>query len=89
MLYALICNRMNKSKEYESERWKEIKGEIVRLISNLTGLNGPVRPLIHALIGGAQPTMAGGPLSHYVINRGGVGGSEYEVRLSRAPHQNP
>ena len=67
MLYALICNGMNKNKEYESERWKEIKGEIVSLISNLTGPNGPVGPLICALIGGAQPTMAGGPLSPYTI----------------------
>ena len=71
MLYALICNGMNKSKEYENERWKEIKGEIVRLISNLTRPNGPVGPLIRALIGGAQPTMAGGPLSHCAIKRGG------------------
>jgi len=48
-------------------RWKEIKGEIVRLISNLTGPNDPVGPLICALIGGAQPTMAGGPLSPCAI----------------------
>ena len=30
--------------------------------------------------------MAGGPPSHCTLNRGGVGGSQYEVRLSRTPH---
>ena len=30
--------------------------------------------------------MAGGPPSHCALNRGGVDGSLYEVRLSRTPH---
>ena len=61
--------------------------QFVKLISNLIGPNGPVRPLICALIGGAQPTMAGGPLSPGAIKRGGAGGSNHEVDLSRPPHR--
>ena len=30
--------------------------------------------------------MASGPPSHCALNRGGAGGSRYEVRLSRTPH---
>ena len=54
-------------------KWKMEKDqeESVRLISNLTRPNGPVGPLICALIGGAQSTMAGGPLSPCAIKRGG------------------
>ena len=47
--------------------WKDARN--VRLISSMP--NGLVGLLIRALIGGVQPTMAGGPLSHYTINRGG------------------
>ena len=46
---------------------EKVQGKIVRLISNLTGPNGPIESLIRALIGGAQPTMARGPLSPYAI----------------------
>ncbi|XP_066323622.1 auxin response factor 6-like [Miscanthus floridulus] len=38
-------------------------------LQSQTGPNGPAGSLIHILIGDAQPTMAGGPLSHCAINR--------------------
>ena len=57
------------------------------MISNLTGPNGLVGPLICTLIGGAQPTMAGGPLSHCAINRGG--GRWLKSRGSSEPSSPP
>ena len=60
-------------------------GGIVRLIFNPK--LGPVGPLIRALIGGAQSTMAGGPLSHCAINRGG--GRRLKSRGSPKPSSPP
>ena len=65
----------------------ELKILVLDMISNLTGPNDPVGPLIRALIRGVQPTMAGGPLSPCAIKRGGAGSSNHEVDLSRAPHR--
>ena len=50
---------------------KTSAAEVFSVVVILTGPNGPVGPLIRALIGGAQPTMAGGPLSPCAIKRGG------------------
>jgi hypothetical protein len=45
------------------------------------GPNGHLGPFDRALIGGAQPYMVGGPLSHCAINkRVGAGGSDNVFR---------
>ena len=67
MLYVLICDGTNKVNGVKLKVCDEIKGENVRLISRQWAqrLIGPL--ISRALIGGAQPYMVGGPLSHYAI----------------------
>jgi len=68
MLYELICNGMNKSKWYESERWNEIKRENV-------SWSPPIDPTAYwALIsapwsGEPNSNPVGGPLSHSTHKR--------------------
>jgi hypothetical protein len=59
----------------------------VRLISTCVSPTAHQAPLIRALIGGAQPIMADGPLSPTLYKEVGAGGSNYEVR--REPHTPP
>ena len=81
MLYSLICDGTIKGKsfklKYKVKVKSEIKGENIGLISFLIG----PRPLIRALIGGAQPLMVGGPPLHSAKIKGGEGpGTRHKVR---------
>jgi hypothetical protein len=53
-----------------SERRNQLR---VRLISQETESNDSIHSSSHALIGGVQPNMVGGPLWQRYINRGGAG----------------
>jgi len=70
MLYELICNGMNKSKWYESERWNEIKGENV-------SWSPPIGPTAYWALGSApwsgepNPNWLVGPCRTAHINREG------------------
>ena len=58
----------------------------VGLISQPQWPNGHLGLDLAPWSGAPSPSMAGGPPSHCALNRGGVDGSLYEVRLSRTPH---
>ena len=90
MLYALICNGMNKSKWYEIERWNKIKGENV-------SWSPPIGPTAYwALVsapwsGEPNPNTVGGPLSRSTHKRK-VGIKARTMRFTGAaipPTENP
>ena len=94
MLYSLICDGTTKEKsllKYKVKVKSEIKGENVGLISFLIGR--PIRPLIRALIRGAQPLMVGGPPLHSAKIKKGVRGRGTQHKVRRAAytltHRNP
>ena len=65
------CKERIKGNDMKLKDGRRSRGRLLdwSLIPNWA--QGLVGPLIRVLIGGAQPTMAGGPLSHCAINRGG------------------
>jgi hypothetical protein len=69
---------------------RPIEDVSVRMISTHQSPMALARPLTDArcaLIGGAQPHLVGGPLSHALYRVVGAGGTRYEVALScHTPH---
>ena len=82
MLYALICNGMNKSKWYEIERWNEIKGENI-------SWSPPIGPTAYWALasapwsGAPNPNRLVGPCRTTHIKIGGDHGLSHEVGLGR------